>query len=175
MTRGPGLARAAAVLCGVMVCAVGLTAVPAAALRSDGPTFIDCIGQAGTFESLQPSGPGRLTVTGYLKPCYTPSIDDRLGIGAFGAGSPHLAGLVAYGPPPAHPFITEVTLPVGTKYVCLLRTPYGAEDCYQVTVTQAPNGTVNPPVVGERTGTAGGALRSRPTKPPGDGFCATCW
>ena len=164
----------AAVLCGVVVGAAGFTATPASA---DGgmPTFIDCSGTAGTIKSLRPAGAGLLDVTGSLQPCATPTVDDHLGIGGFGAASPHLVGLAKYGAAPSYGFSIQVPLAAGTKYVCLLRTPYGAEDCYQVTVAQQPDGSAGVPVIGARTGTSGGALRARPTRPPDDGFCATCW
>ncbi len=174
MTVQGSIRTLAAVLCGVVVGTIGLTTTAASA--EDGmPTFIDCSGTAGTIKSLRPAGAGLLDVTGSLQPCMTPIIDDRLGVGGFGAAAPSLVGLVKYGPAPGYGFSIQVPLAAGTKYVCLLRTPYGAEDCYQVTVAQQPDGSAGVPVVGARTGVSGGALRPRPTRPPGDGFCATCW
>jgi hypothetical protein len=142
----------------------------------EGPAYLDCHRTTrGQLTALKPAPGGRLTVTGTLKPCRKPHSGHRLVIGAFGSYFPKIAGMAPYGAAPEYGFTSQVTLPVGTTAVCLMRTPFSSDDCFKVTVKRASYGSaVGTPVVGERISTAGKRFRAR-TDPPPIGFCATCW
>jgi hypothetical protein len=183
-------------LCGVVVCAVGLTAAPANASPSgappssasasaadssgdsddQGPAYQDCFrAKRGQFTALKPGSDGRLAVSGTLAPCRKLASSDRLAISAFGPNIHYLAGLTTYGAAPDYGFTIQVTLPVGTTSVCMMRTPFGSDDCFKVSVHRVPYGSAaGTPVVGQRISTDGKKFRAR-TDPPPIGFCATCW
>ncbi len=155
-----------------VVLSVGLMATPAAA-SDDYLKFTDCQTEApGELTDLKPTGPRTLTVSGRLDLCGPDYPLLRLGLAAYSVEERKTVALPKFGPAPTFGFTQQdIRLPVGKVRLCLLRTPYGAEDCYALLVE-----TDRPPVVVEHLDTRDTALRARPNP---DGFpfpfCATCW
>ena len=162
-------AGAVAIVVGV---SVGLVATPAAA-SDNYLKFTDCQAEApGELTDLTPTGPRTLSVSGRLDLC-GPDYDLlRLGVAAYTFDERKTVALPKFGPAPTFGFTQhDIRLPEGKVRLCLLRTPYGAEDCYALLVE--PDKL---PVVLEHLDTRDTALRARPN-PNGEPnpFCATCW
>lgn len=166
-----GKLRAGAVAVAVFA-SVGLMATPAAASDTY-LKFTDCQTEApGELTELTPTGPRTLTVSGRLDLCGPDYPLLRLGLAAYSFEERKTVALPKFGPAPTFGFTQhDIRLPVGKVRLCLLRTPYGAEDCYSVLVE--PDQL---PVVTEHLDTRDSALRARPN-PDGQPspFCATCW
>jgi hypothetical protein len=156
-----------------VVLAVGLTATPASADETQ-LMFSDCLAEApGELTAITPTGPQTLSVAGRLDRCSNDFPQLRLGVAAYFATGRKTVALPSFGAAPTYRFAqSDIRLPVGKVKLCLLRTPFGAEECYDLSVE---DGSQQPVVLG-RTSTTDSALRERP-KPDSQSnpFCATCW
>lgn len=154
----------------VAVSALLLAGAPARAAEPppDRPYFLECPGKpAGTLSLVKPVAPRTLVLGGAIVPCRKPDPNLRFGIAAYPRGDKIAPiAMPRFTSAPGHRFWYGVRLPVGATRVCLVRTPYGADVCYAVTVSQHGN-----PVVHGRTHTKDTALRHRDEFP----WCGACW